>query len=56
MAQIQRTALTGHDVETHEDVRRDIFYFDDLYGRWSITLEADVDDASILVDDSPTPR
>ena len=44
----QRSPLTGHDVETYEEVRRDIFYFDDICGRWSITLEADFGEASIL--------
>jgi hypothetical protein len=44
----QRSPLTGHDVETREEVRRDIFHFDDICGRWSITQEADFGEASIL--------
>jgi hypothetical protein len=48
MEQTQLSPLTAHDVPTREDVRRDIFYFDDICGRWSITTEADFGDASIL--------
>lgn len=43
----QLSPLTGHEVDVHQDVRRDIFYFDDICGRWSITIEADLGDASI---------
>jgi hypothetical protein len=48
MEHTQLSPLTAHDVPTREDVRRDIFYFDDICGRWSITTEADFGDASIL--------
>jgi hypothetical protein len=48
MAQTQRSPLTGHDVETRQDLQRDIIYFNDVCGRWSIVLEADFEDASIL--------
>lgn len=44
----QQSPLTGHDVETREDIRRDIFYLDDVCGRWAITMEANFEDASIL--------
>lgn len=48
MAQKQRSPITGHDVDTDQDVRRDIICFDDLCGRWSITVEADPGEASII--------
>jgi hypothetical protein len=48
MAEARRSPLTGHEVPIRVDGMRDITYFDDLCGRWAVTLQADWPEASIL--------